>query len=264
MVDDLVEHLNTQGYSADRLHGDMNQMMRDRVMNRFRKSGLEFLVATDVAARGIDVDDVQVVFNYDLPYDVEDYLHRIGRTGRAGRSGRAISFVAGREVFQIQNIERFTKVRIQRGKPPTVGQVEEARAGAFLDKLRATLTSGNFSGEEHIVERLLEEGFTSVDIALALIHQLRSGDAMASPIKTQRSPQPERLPERKVEPEPERERPPQRSPQAPWKKREGRTPAPHRSSGNPLCRLARKTLRRTQRRKTRKVVARRSNRHACG
>ena len=81
--------------------------MRDRVMNKFRKSGLEFLVATDVAARGIDVDDVQVVFNYDLPYDGEDYVHRIGRTGRAGRSGRAISFVSGRELFQIRNIERY-------------------------------------------------------------------------------------------------------------------------------------------------------------
>ncbi len=84
MVDDLVDHLEAQGYMADRLHGDMTQAMRDRVMNKFRKSGLEFLVATDIAARGIDVDDVEVVFNYDLPYDGEDYVHRIGRTGRAG------------------------------------------------------------------------------------------------------------------------------------------------------------------------------------
>src|SRR5204863_4882020 len=131
MVDDLVDHLNAQGYSADRLHGDMNQTMRDRVMNKFRKSGLEFLVATDVAARGIDVDDVQVVFNYDLPYDPEDYVHRIGRTGRAGRSGRAISFVSGRELFQINQIERFTKTRIQRGKIPTLDEVEQARATVF-------------------------------------------------------------------------------------------------------------------------------------
>src|SRR6188768_778472 len=174
MVDELVDHLNAQGYSADRLHGDMSQAMRDRVMNKFRKSGLEFLVATDIAARGIDVDDVQVVFNYDLPYDPEDYVHRIGRTGRAGRSGLAISFVAGRELFQIQNIERFTKVRIQRGKPPTVGQVEEARAVVFLDKLRALLTSGDFKKQDHIVERLLEEGFSSPDIASALMHQLQS------------------------------------------------------------------------------------------
>src|SRR5712675_2140708 len=136
MVDDLVEHLNAQGYSADRLHGEMTQLMRDRVMNKFRKSGLEFLVATDVAARGIDVDDVEVVFNYDLPYDGEDYVHRIGRTGRQGRSGRAISFASGREVFQIRNIERYTNTRIQRGRPPTAMEVDEARANVFLDKLR--------------------------------------------------------------------------------------------------------------------------------
>ncbi len=176
MVDDLVDHLNAQGYSADRLHGDMSQGMRDRVMNKFRKSGLEFLVATDVAARGIDVDDVQVVFNYDLPYDVEDYLHRIGRTGRAGRSGRAISFVAGREVFQIYNIERYTKTKIQRAKPPTAGEVEEARVSAMLDKLRATLQSGEFKRQDHLIERLLEEGFTSTDVASALLHHLQSGD----------------------------------------------------------------------------------------
>jgi ATP-dependent RNA helicase DeaD len=228
MVDDLVEHLNTQGYSADRLHGDMNQMQRDRVMGKFRKSGLEFLVATDVAARGIDVDDVQVVFNYDLPYDVEDYLHRIGRTGRAGRSGRAISFVAGREVFQIQNIERFTKVRIQRGKPPTAGQVEEARAAVFLDKLRALLTSGDFKRQDHIVERLLEEGFSSPDIASALMHQLQVGDASPGPRKVQRESGPERFKE--AEPLRERPRPEERpkpldtlkekAPKAPWVKKE--------------------------------------------
>ena len=172
MVDDLVDHLNAQGYSADRLHGDMSQALRDRVMNKFRKSGLEFLVATDVAARGIDVDDVQVVFNYDLPYDVEDYVHRIGRTGRAGRSGRAISFVAGREVFQIRNIERFTNTRIHRAKIPSPAEVEEARASAFLDKLRATLQSGEYKRHDHLIEVLLEEGFSSTDIASALIHHL--------------------------------------------------------------------------------------------
>ena len=144
MVDDLVDHLNAQGYSADRLHGDMTQQQRDRVMGKFRKSGLEFLVATDIAARGIDVDDVQVVFNYDLPYDVEDYLHRIGRTGRAGKSGRAISFVGGRELFQIQNIERFTKVRIHRSQVPTAAEVEEARANVFMEELRTILKTGEF------------------------------------------------------------------------------------------------------------------------
>src|SRR5476649_721524 len=177
MVDELVDHLEAQGYMADRLHGDMTQMQRDRVMNKFRKSGLEFLVTTDIAARGIDVDDIQVVFNYDLPYDGEDYVHRIGRTGRAGKSGRAISLVPGRELFQIRNIERFTNMRIQRAKIPTVDEVHEVRASLFLDKLRTTLTSGEYKKQDHLIERLLEEGFNSTDIASALIHHLQGGDA---------------------------------------------------------------------------------------
>ena len=183
MVDDLVDHLNAQGYSADRLHGDMTQMMRDRVMQKFRKSGLEFLVATDVAARGIDVDDVEVVFNYDLPYDGEDYVHRIGRTGRMGHSGRAISFASGREVFAIRNIERYTNVRIQRARPPTADEVEEARTNVFADKLRATLKSGEFKRHDQLIECLLEEGFASTDIISALINQLQGGDdAPAKPV----------------------------------------------------------------------------------
>src|SRR5258706_4079762 len=181
MVDELVDHLNAQGYSADRLHGDMSQGMRDRVMNKFRRSNLEFLVATDVAARGIDVENVEVVFNYDLPYDVEDYVHRIGRTGRAGRSGRAISFVAGRELFQINHIEHYTKTRIHRAKAPTPAEVEEARAGVFLGKLRATLQSGQYKKQDHVIEVLLEEGFSSTDIASALIHHLQDGQSKVAP-----------------------------------------------------------------------------------
>jgi ATP-dependent RNA helicase DeaD len=177
MVDDLVEHLNAQGYSADRLHGEMTQAMRDRVMNRFRKSGLEFLVATDVAARGIDVENIEVVFNYDLPYDGEDYVHRIGRTGRQGRSGRAISFASGREVFQIRNIERFTNTRIHRAQVPTLGEVEEARANAVLGKIRATLKSGDYKRQDQLIGRLLDEGFSSTDIASALLHHLQGADA---------------------------------------------------------------------------------------
>jgi ATP-dependent RNA helicase DeaD len=177
MVDDLVDHLEAAGYMADRLHGDMTQNMRDRVMNKFRKSGLEFLVATDVAARGIDVDDVEVVVNYDLPYDGEDYVHRIGRTGRAGRSGRAISFASGREVFQIRNIERYTNTRIQRGKVPTEAEVHEARENVFLGKIRAKLQSGDFKGQERVIERLMEEGFSSTDIAAACLTQLQAGEA---------------------------------------------------------------------------------------
>src|SRR4051812_4030998 len=197
MVDDLVDHLAAQGYQADRLHGDMTQAMRDRVMNKFRKSGLEFLVATDIAARGIDVDDVQVVFNYDLPYDGEDYVHRIGRTGRAGRAGRAITFVSGREVFQIRNIERYTNTRIQRAQMPTEAEVEEARENVFLGKIRATLQAGEFKGNEPLIERLLEEGFSSTDVAGACLSLLQSGESAAKPNveqsdRAERSERPER------------------------------------------------------------------------
>jgi ATP-dependent RNA helicase DeaD len=183
MVDDLAEHLNAQGYSADRLHGEMTQAMRDRVMNRFRKSGLEFLVATDVAARGIDVENIEVVFNYDLPYDGEDYVHRIGRTGRQGRSGRAISFASGREVFQMRAIERYVNTKIHRATAPTVDEVEAARANVVLDRVRATLKSGEFRRQDKLVECLLEEGFTSTDIASALLHHLQGGEsASANPV----------------------------------------------------------------------------------
>ena len=231
MVDDLVDHLNAQGYSADRLHGDMSQQMRDRVMQKFRKSGLEFLVATDVAARGIDVDDVQVVFNYDLPYDVEDYVHRIGRTGRAGRSGRAVSFVAGREVFQIRNIERYTKVKIQRANVPTAGEVEEARTNVLIDKLRATLTTGEYHRQDHLIERLLEEGFSSTDIASALLHHLNSEEAQPAP-KTkpsfeERPPERERPTYREMRPDHREDRAPrmERSPAVPQRPRPVARPA---------------------------------------
>ena len=198
MVDDLVDHLEAQGYMADRLHGDMTQAMRDRVMNKFRKSGLEFLVATDIAARGIDVDDVQVVFNYDLPYDGEDYVHRIGRTGRAGREGRAISFVSGRELFQIRNIERYTNMRINRARIPTEAEVGDARENAFLGKIRAALTAGEGKNNEHLIGRLLEEGFSSTDVASACLTLLQGGEGAAKP-NTEQYERPER-----------EERPPQR------------------------------------------------------
>jgi len=197
MVDDLVDHLEAQGYMADRLHGDMTQAMRDRVMNKFRKSGLEFLVATDIAARGIDVDDVQVVFNYDLPYDGEDYVHRIGRTGRAGRAGRAITFVSGREVFQIRNIERYTNTRIQRARVPTEAEVGEARDNVFLGKIRAKLQAGEFKSNESLIERLLEEGFSSTDVAAACLSLLQSGEGAAkSNLERYERPERDERPER--------------------------------------------------------------------
>ena len=215
----------------------MTQPQRDRVMGKFRKGGLEFLVATDVAARGIDVDDVEVVFNYDLPYDPEDYVHRIGRTGRAGRSGRAISFVAGREFFQIRNIERFTNTRIHRAQVPTLDEVEEARASGFVSKVRATLKAAEFKGNEPLIERLMEEGFTSTDIAAACFQLLQNGEgstAAKTPVKkVEEYERPERP---TMAPRPERQerydRPPER-PQYRSEPQQGynRDQGPSRDSG---------------------------------
>jgi len=180
MVDTLTEELVARGYSADRIHGDMNQSQRDRVMNKFRSSGLEFLVATDVAARGIDVDNVEVVFNYDLPWDEEDYVHRIGRTGRVGRSGRAFSLVGGREIYKLQSIERFTRSKIPRHQVPSLEQVEEKRTNLFFERIRASLKQGEFREETRIVDRLLEQGYTSTDIACALVRELRKEEGRAT------------------------------------------------------------------------------------
>ena len=115
-VDELVEVLQNRGYFAEGLHGDLKQSQRDRVMNGFRNGKTEILVATDVAARGIDVDNVEAVFNYDLPQDDEYYVHRIGRTGRAGRTGMAFSFVVGREAYKLRDIMKYCKTKIEIGR----------------------------------------------------------------------------------------------------------------------------------------------------
>jgi ATP-dependent RNA helicase DeaD len=190
MVDDLTDELVARGYSADRIHGDMSQAQRDRVMGKFRSGGLEFLVATDVAARGIDVDNVEVVFNFDLPWDEEDYVHRIGRTGRAGKSGRAFSLIAGREIYKLESIERYTRTKIARQQVPSLDEVEEKRTNLFFERIRSALQRGAFEKESRIVDRLLEQGFSSTDIACAVIHELR-GEA-SRPVETPQTDQPAR------------------------------------------------------------------------
>jgi ATP-dependent RNA helicase DeaD len=175
MCDELTEHLTARGYGADKLHGDMTQQMRERVMKKFREKKIEFLVATDVAARGLDVDDIEVVFNYDLPHDGEDYVHRIGRTGRAGRTGKAVTFVAGREIYKMQNIIRFTRGKIRREKVPSLDEVEEKRTSAVFEHLRETLEAGEYVKRDAHIDRLLDSGHSPTDIANALLHML-AGD----------------------------------------------------------------------------------------
>jgi ATP-dependent RNA helicase DeaD len=170
MVDALADDLLTRGYSVDRLHGDMSQAAREKTLNRFREKKVELLVATDVAGRGLDVDDVEVVFNFDLPNDAEDYVHRIGRTARAGKKGQAITFVSGRDIYRMQNIIRSTKMKVRRERVPSLDQVEEKRESSFFERLRAILDSGEFKKHDRTIDRLLEQGYASTDIASALVH----------------------------------------------------------------------------------------------
>jgi ATP-dependent RNA helicase DeaD len=181
MVDELDELLHARGYATDRLHGDLSQMQRNRVMEKFRKRSFEFLVATDVAARGLDVDDLEVVFNFDLPNDAEDYTHRIGRTARAGKSGRAITFVSGREIYKLQSMVRYANLRIRRESVPSLDQVDEARANVFLDRLRGVLDSGQFEKHDRMIDRLLDQGYASTDICSALIQLLKGGAVSKAP-----------------------------------------------------------------------------------
>jgi ATP-dependent RNA helicase DeaD len=181
MVDDLDEHLHARGYAVDRLHGDLTQAQRNRVMEKFRERKFEFLIATDVAARGLDVDDLEVVFNFDLPNDAEDYTHRIGRTGRAGKSGRAFTFVSGQEIYKLQSMVRWAKLNIRRERIPSLDEVEEARASVFFEKIRSTLEEKKFKPHDRMIDRLLDQGYASTDICSALIHLLQSPGSGMTP-----------------------------------------------------------------------------------
>ncbi len=202
-VDECTEDLVNRGYSADRLHGDITQQMRERVLKRFRDGAVEILVATDVAARGLDIDEIDIVFNYDLPTDPEDYVHRIGRTGRAGRSGRAVSFVYGREIYRLQSIERYTRSVIKRERIPSVEQVEGRRADLIFEDLQERLENGKFDGYQDNIDRLLEQGHTPTDIAGALVTMIREASGReGSLIEEDREPE---RPQRREAPRCQRE-----------------------------------------------------------
>lgn len=147
-VDQVTSRLQDRGYAADALHGDMKQHERERVMNKFRRGITQILVATDVAARGIDVSGVQAVFNYDIPEDPEQYVHRIGRTGRAGKTGRAWSFVFGREMYKLKEIIKYTGSAITRKRPPSISEVESVRISAAVDRIAEMVEAGE--GERYI------------------------------------------------------------------------------------------------------------------
>ncbi|WP_256623116.1 DEAD/DEAH box helicase [Methanolobus chelungpuianus] len=175
-VDELVDTLKTRGYLADGLHGDMKQQQRERVMTSFRRGDIETLVATDVAARGIDVENIEVVFNYDLPQDEESYVHRIGRTGRAGKAGKAFTFVTVKELYKLKSIQKYTNVKILNQKVPTRSDAEDIKANMLAQKVKDTIDSGHMGKYVNWVESMMEEEYTSVDVAAALVKMMLAGD----------------------------------------------------------------------------------------
>ena len=169
-VDELVTGLQGRGYFAEGLHGDMKQQQRDRVMNGFRKGRTDILVATDVAARGIDVDDVDIVFNYDLPQDEEYYVHRIGRTGRAGKTGLAFSFVVGREVYKLKEIQRYCRTKIAARPIPSLNDVANTKAELLFRDLGAMIADEDLTPYISMIEdHVNEEDYTAMDIAAAFL-----------------------------------------------------------------------------------------------
>lgn len=172
-VDELISELKDRGYFADGIHGDMKQQQRDRVMDDFRSGKVDILIATDVAARGIDVDDVDMVFNYDIPQDEEYYVHRIGRTGRAGRSGMALSFISGKEVYKLKDIERYCKTKILAKPVPSLDDVKNTKLDNMFDKIRQTIEEGGLTDMVNLVEEHVnQEEYTSMDMAAALLKML--------------------------------------------------------------------------------------------
>ncbi|MDR1663040.1 MAG: DEAD/DEAH box helicase [Endomicrobium sp.] len=168
-VDDVASFLQTRGYSTDALHGDMSQAQRDRVMSKFRNGSIEILTATDVAARGIDVDNIDIVFNFDIPKDNEDYVHRIGRTGRAGRAGRAYSFISGKDVYKLRDIQKYTKVTIKRAKIPSLVDIENTKTAIMLNKVKEILKEKDLEKYSQMIESLISDETTFLDVAAALL-----------------------------------------------------------------------------------------------
>ncbi|MHA8069397.1 DEAD/DEAH box helicase [Aquirufa ecclesiirivi] len=168
-VDEVVEELVMRGYAAEGLHGDLRQSQRTQVMNRFRNGNVGFLVATDVAARGLDVENVDAVINYDIPLDEEYYVHRIGRTGRAGKFGKAFTLVVGSERNRLREIMNYTKVKIEKGVIPTFTDVVGVKKGMFIERVAATIQEGDLDVFNDALTNLHHAGFTTEQIVAALV-----------------------------------------------------------------------------------------------
>ena len=170
-TNDLCDNLRLRGYNTEALHGDMSQAERDRVMKRFRDGHADLLVATDVAARGLDIETVTHVINYDIPFDVEQYIHRIGRTGRAGRTGDAITLIEGRQRRQLEAIERMTGAKMKMARIPTAADIAARRRDQFKDSIREALEEKGYDAHLQTIQDL-ESDFSPSEIAAAALHLL--------------------------------------------------------------------------------------------
>ncbi|MDT7042004.1 DEAD/DEAH box helicase [Candidatus Nitronereus thalassa] len=234
-VDELTSALNTRGYRSEGLHGGLNQAQRDRVMASFRSGKTELLVATDVAARGLDISHVSHVMNYDVPSSPEAYVHRIGRTGRAGRTGEAITLVEPREQWLLKNIERLTKSKIEMATLPTVADLQAKRLTGIGTSIQEILTANKFEQFRNVVNTLIEK-FDPVDVAAAAIqlaYGSKSGERKEEEIPVIRGH------------EMEKSRRPQGSKQAPQERSRGAKirgetgrPAGPRDRGGPSIKMA--------------------------
>jgi len=177
-VDQITRRLRERGVRAEELHGDLKQSRRDRVMAQFRNGTIDLLVASDVAARGIDVLDVDLVVNYDLPQDVEYYVHRIGRTARAGRVGRAVTFAGPEDIYRLREIQKFAPVKAATlaASPPVPATRPEETTPSFglADRIKQAVDAGGLELEKAIVERIMADDYTSPEIAAALIRLIQT------------------------------------------------------------------------------------------
>ena len=176
MVDELTEHLKGRGYEVEGLHGDLTQGQRDTVMNLFRSGKTNILIATDVAARGIDVSDVEAVYNFDVPDDIEYYVHRIGRTGRAGKTGRSFTLVVGREAYKIRDIERICHTKIKERKVPGAADITARKAERILKEAYAVIENEDISrAGEYILDAVALGQYSATQIAAAFM-KMKLGD----------------------------------------------------------------------------------------
>src|SRR5690625_4044022 len=179
-VDEITDGLQVRGFRAEGIHGDLTQGKRTSVLNKFKHGRVEVLVATDVAARGLDISGVTHVYNFDIPQDPESYVHRIGRTGRAGRTGEAISFVTPREIPHLRLIEQVTKSKMTRLVPPTNQEAQRGQQQGTAQKIASAIESGDLKGFNETAKNLLDEhdSVTVVSAALKLLTKERKNVAV--------------------------------------------------------------------------------------